>query len=88
DLKKDEIDGVIKSTDKRKIRDFKYWILNFFQNVDEVIQFQYFLNNQNYNINQVWYSYELLDERNFPVDLTMMGRKSFQDMARFEDDKI
>ncbi|WP_180053502.1 hypothetical protein [Acinetobacter sp. YH12236] len=88
DLKKDEIDGVIKSTDKRKIRDFKYWILNFFQHVDEVIQFQYFLNNQNYNINQVWYSSELLDERNFPVDLTMMGRKSFQDMARFEDDKI
>ena len=88
DLKKDEIDGVIKSTDKRKIRDFKYWILNFFQHVDEVIQFQYFLNNQNYNINQVWYASELLDERNFPVDLTMMGRKSFQDMARFEDDKI
>lgn len=88
ELKKEEIDGEIKLTDKRKIRDFKYWILNFFQYVDEVIKFQYFLNNQNYNINQVWYSSELLDERNFPVDLTMMGRKSFQDMARFEDDKI
>ena len=88
ELKKDAIDGVMKSTDKRKIKDFKYWILSFFQNVDEVIQFQYILNNQNYNINQDWYSSGLLDERNFPVDLTMMGRKSFQDLVCYEDDKI
>lgn len=88
ELKKDAIDGVMKSTDKRKIKDFKYWILSFFQNVDEVIQFQYILNNQNYNINQYWYSSGLLDERNFPVDLTMMGRKSFQDLVCYEDDKI
>ncbi len=30
DLKKEEIDGGIKLTDKRKIKDYKYWILSFF----------------------------------------------------------
>lgn len=88
ELKKEEIDGEIKLTDKRKIKDFKYWILSFFQQVDEIIQFQYILNNQIYPINQVWYSSELSDERNFPLDLAMMARKSFQDMVRYEDDKI
>ncbi len=87
ELKIDVIDGVMKSTDKRKIKDFKYWILSFFQHVDEVIQFQYVLNNQNYNINNTWYAPDLLDERNFPVDLTLMGRKSFQDLVSY-DDKI
>ncbi|GAA5560901.1 hypothetical protein WAI17_08275 [Acinetobacter baumannii] len=88
DLKKEEIDGGIKLTDKRKIKDYKYWILSFFQHVDDVIQFQYIFDNQNYNINQYWYSSGLLDEHNFPVDLTMMGRKSFQDLVCYEDDKI
>lgn len=88
DLKKEEIDGGIKLTDKRKIKDFKYWILSFFQHVDDVIQFQYIFDNQNYNINQYWYSSGLFDEHNFPVDLTMMGRKSFQDLVCYEDDKI
>lgn len=87
-LKKDAIDGEIKLTDKRKIKDLKYWILGFFQHVDDVIQFADSRNNQNYNINQVWYSSELLDERNFPVDLTMMARKSFQDLVQYQDDKI
>ena len=87
-LKKDAIDGEVKLTDKRKIKDFKYWILGFFQHVDDVIQFAASRNNQNYNINQVWYSSELLDERNFPVDLTMMARKSFQDLVQYQDDKI
>lgn len=82
------IDGEIKLTDKRKIKNFKYWILGFFQHVDDVVQFAYSSNNQNYNINQVWYSSELLGERNFPVDLTMMARKSFQDLVQYEDDKI
>ena len=88
ELKKNAIDGEIKLTDERKVKDFKYWILNFFQHVDGVIQFQYTPNNQIYPINQVWYSSELLDERNFPVDLTMMARKSFQDLVQYEDDKI
>lgn len=88
ELKKEEIDGEIKLTNKTKIKDFKYWILSFFQHVDDVVQFTYSGNNQNYNINQVWYSSELLDERNFPVDLTMMARKSFQDLVQNEDDKI
>ncbi|BBR72590.1 hypothetical protein [Acinetobacter baumannii] len=88
DLKKEEIDGGIKLTDKRKIKDYKYWILSFFQHVDDVIQFQYIFDKQNYNINQYWYSSGLLDEHNFPVDLTMMGRKSFQDLVCYEDDKI
>ncbi|ENX51404.1 MULTISPECIES: hypothetical protein [Acinetobacter] len=87
-LKKDVIDGEIKLTDKRKIKDFKYWILGFFKHVDNVIQFLYTSNNQNYPINQVWYASELLDERNFPVDLTMMARKSFQDLVQYQDDKI
>lgn len=87
-MKKNAIDGEIKLTDERKVKDFKYWILNFFQHVDGVIQFQYTPNNQIYPINQVWYSSELLDERNFPVDLTMMARKSFQDLVQYEDDKI
>jgi uncharacterized membrane protein len=56
--------------------------------VDDVIQFLYTSNNQIYPINQVWYSSELLDERNFPLDLAMMARKSFQDLVRYEDDKI
>lgn len=88
ELKKEEIDGEIKLTDKQKIKDFKYWILSFFQQVDEIIQFQYILNNQIYPINHVWYSSELSDERHFPLDLAMMARKSFQDMVRYEDDKI
>ena len=87
-LKKDPIDGAINSTNHRKIKDYKYWILNIFKHVDEVIQFLYTLNNQIYPINQFWYSSELLDERNFPLDLAMMARKSFQDMVRYEDDKI
>ncbi|HFF2654499.1 TPA: hypothetical protein ACGCCX_002398 [Acinetobacter nosocomialis] len=82
------IDGEIQLSDKRKIKNFKYWILGFFQHVDDVIQFIDSGNNQNYNINQVWYSSELLDERNFPVDLTMMARKSFQDLVKYQDDKI
>ncbi len=88
ELKKNAIDGEIKLTDERKLKDFKYWILNFFQHVDDVIQFIYTSNNQIYQINQVWYSSELLDERNFPIDLTMMARKSFQDLVQYEDDKI
>ncbi|WP_284084724.1 hypothetical protein [Acinetobacter nosocomialis] len=87
-LKKDPIDGVINSTNHRKIKDYKYWILNIFKHVDEVVQFLYILNNQIYPINQFWYSSELLGDRNFPLDLAMMARKSFQDMVRYEDDKI
>ena len=56
--------------------------------MDDVIQFLYTSNNQIYPINQVWYSSEFLDDRNFPVDLTMMARKSFQDLVQYEDDKI
>ncbi len=88
ELKKNAIDGEIKLTDERKVKDFKYWILNFFQHVDDVIQFLYTSNNQIYPINQVWYYSEFLDDRNFPVDLTMMARKSFQDLVQYEDDKI
>lgn len=88
ELKKDAIDGVIKSTDKRKIKAFKYWILSFFHHVDKVIQFQYIFNNQNYNINYVWCASEFLSQHNCPVDLVMLARKSFQDMVRYGDDKI
>ena len=87
-LKKEAIDGVINSTNHRKIKDFKYWILNIFKHVDAVIQFLYILNYQIYPINHIWYSSELSDGRNFPLDLAMMARKSFQDMVRYEDDKI